>query len=146
MSTPVVLHVEDDPSDRLILGVVFERTVPSVRLCTAVDGEEAIAWLSGQARFADRAAYPMPHLVLLDLKLPRRSGFEVLQWIRKDSEVRALPVVVLTSSREPRDLDLAYALGANSYLVKSVDLRVQREVVRGLGELAALLAREPVPA
>jgi CheY-like chemotaxis protein len=146
MTRPTVLHVEDQPSDRALLAAVFAKTAPDLRLCAAVDGEEAIAWIAGRGRYADREAHPRPDLVLLDLKLPRRSGFEVLQWIRKASDVRRLPVVVLTFSREPVDLDLAYALGANAYYVKTVELRIQRDLVRGISELVGLLTRQAAPA
>jgi CheY-like chemotaxis protein len=140
-----VLYVDDDPSDRLIFGVAFQKAAPGVRLCSAVDGEEAVAWLSGQGAYTDRLRFPMPHVLLLDLKLSRKSGFEVLQWIRRRSEVPDLTVLVLTSSRERRDVDLSYALGANGYLPKSVDLHAMRNLVRGVGELAALVERRPVP-
>jgi CheY-like chemotaxis protein len=86
----------------------------------------------------------MPLLVLLDIKLPRKSGIEVLEWIRKDSNLKSLPVIMLTSSSESNDLDRAYALGANSYLVKTVELPAMREIVRGIGEYAALMGSPPI--
>jgi CheY-like chemotaxis protein len=82
------------------------------------DGEQAVAYLAGEGRFADRAAYPLPVLILLDLKLPRRSGLEVLQWVRQQPGLKRLRVVVLTSSNQKSDIDRAYELGANSYLIK----------------------------
>jgi CheY-like chemotaxis protein len=82
---------------------------------------------------------PLPLLVLLDIKLPRKSGLEVLEWIRKQPELKSMPVLMLTSSSESNDLDRAYALGANSYLVKTVDLSAMREIVRGIGEYATLV-------
>src|SRR5581483_1794343 len=85
------------------------------------DGDAAIAYLAGVDGYADRTRFPLPALVLLDLKLPRRSGLEVLEWIRKQPGVRRIPVVVLTSSRQRPDVDCAYDLGANSYLVKPVE-------------------------
>lgn len=84
------------------------------------DGEEAVAYLAGDGVYGDRRAHPLPVLVLLDLKLPRRSGFEVLEWIRRHPMLRRLPVVVLTSSRETEDIDRAYSLGASSYIAKPV--------------------------
>ena len=77
-----------------------------------------MAYLAGTGQFAERVRWPLPGLVLLDLKLPRRSGLEVLDWLRSQSGLRRIPVVVLTSSREVPDVDRAYDLGANSYLVK----------------------------
>jgi CheY-like chemotaxis protein len=138
-----VLHVEDEPSDRLIVSLAFQKAAPHVSLHAVVNGEEAIAYLSGQGIYADRERHPMPRVVLLDLKLPRKSGFEVLEWIRSRPELKTLPVLMLTSSQEPADLDRASALGANSYLVKSVDLKEMREIVKGVGEYATLLAGKP---
>jgi CheY-like chemotaxis protein len=85
------------------------------------DGEEAIAYLIGEGKYANRDEFPLPVLVLLDLKLPRRDGFEVLSWIRRQPGLRSLPVVVLTSSNEMRDVNRAYQLGANSFFVKELD-------------------------
>jgi CheY-like chemotaxis protein len=106
-----VLLVEDDPDDAHLLRRAFRRVRPELRLEHVADGERAVA------RLADEDA-PLPAVVLLDLKLPRMSGFEVLGWIRADRRVRRLPVVVLTSSRLHDDVGRAYDLGANSYLVK----------------------------
>src|SRR5205085_9985879 len=96
------------------------------------DGDEAVTYLLGQGRYADRRAHPLPGLVLLDLKLPRRSGLEVLGWIRQQAGLRRLSVVVFTSSTETSDIDRAYDLGANSYLVKPVDSESLSDVVRSL--------------
>jgi CheY-like chemotaxis protein len=83
------------------------------------NGDDAVAYLSGDAPYENRAAYPMPNVLLLDIKLPRRSGFEVLEWVRRQkSNLRRLPVVMLTSSRHSADINRAYDLGANSYLAK----------------------------
>jgi len=84
------------------------------------DGEEAIAYLSGEGDFADRERFPRPFLLLLDLKMPGADGFEVLRWVRAEPETKRLLVVVLTSSNLQADVDRAYDLGANSYLVKPV--------------------------
>lgn len=141
-----VLHVEDESTDRLLLSAAFAKAAPGVRLRAALDGADAIAYLAGEGEYADRERHPLPQLVLLDLKLPKVSGLDVLKWIRSQPSLAQLPVIMLTSSQEPSDLDQAYALGANSYLVKSVDVAEMREVVRGIGEYAALLGRRPVPA
>src|SRR5689334_22237166 len=87
------------------------------------DGGEAVAYLSGEGKYANRAEYPLPVLVLLDLKMPGMDGFEVLSWIRQRDGIRGLPVVVLTSSNEIRDVNRAYALGANSFFVKELDFQ-----------------------
>lgn len=84
------------------------------------DGDQAVSYLRGDEKYADRTTNPLPSLILLDLKLPRRSGLEVLQWLRQEAteEVKAIPVIVLTSSRLSEDVDQAYSLGANSYMAK----------------------------
>jgi CheY-like chemotaxis protein len=107
----LVLLVEDDPDDVDLLRRAFRRATSGLRLEHAEDGERAVA------RLSDEEA-PVPAVVLLDLKLPRMSGFEVLRWMRADPRVRSVPVVVLTSSRLRGDVGQAYDLGANSYLVK----------------------------
>ena len=146
MQPYTVLHVEDEPTDRMILSAAFKKAAPNVLLKAVTDGEQAIAYLSGQGAFGNRELYPIPLLVLLDIKLPRKSGLEVLQWIRNQPELKTMPILMLTSSSESNDLDRAYALGANSYLVKTVDLPTMREIVRGIGEFAALLRTQTAPA
>jgi CheY-like chemotaxis protein len=136
---PVVLHVEDDPNDRLLLSIVFKKVGGDAVLRSASDGQEAVDYLSGRGAYEDRAAHPRPHVVLLDLKLPRVSGFELLAWARSRPELENLPMLVLTSSQEQSDILRAYDLGARSYLVKSVDLGEMREIVRGVVALARLL-------
>jgi CheY-like chemotaxis protein len=123
--TPILL-VEDDPNDVLLFRRALRRAEASAPVVVAQDGDEAVRYLSG----GDGA--PHPGLVILDLKLPRRSGLEVLEWIRGQPEIRRLPVIFLTSSRQPRDIEAAYELGANSYLVKPVDFDDLLEMVRTL--------------
>jgi CheY-like chemotaxis protein len=106
-------------------------------------GDEAVAYLSGEGRFADREAYPFPVLVLLDLKLPRRSGLEVLGWIRSQPGLKRLPIVVLTSSKESIDINRAYDLGANSYLVKPVGFDSLLELVKSLEVYWMMLNQNP---
>lgn len=127
-----LLWVEDDPNDvllgeRALVKAGFER--PSV----VRDGEQAVLYLSGSGEYADRERFPMPSLVLLDLKLPRKSGFEVVRWIREQERgLKRIPVVILTSSQERHDIERAYDCGASAYLVKPVDTKMFSEVVRGL--------------
>jgi CheY-like chemotaxis protein len=116
----VVLVVEDDPYDAKLIARAIEKSRVLNPVQIVGDGEAAIAYLGGQAPYGDRARYPQPVLVLLDLKLPKLSGFEVLQWIRSQSVLRRTPVVVLASSSISSDVGRAYDLGANSYLVKPV--------------------------
>ncbi len=111
----LILIVEDDPDDRELLARAFRKAKVALPLRFAVDGDEAVAFL-GEAIAGP--AQPRPVVILLDLKLPRRSGFEVLDWIKQHPILRRIPVIILTSSRESIDLERAYDLGANSYLVK----------------------------
>jgi CheY-like chemotaxis protein len=119
MSAPledVIVVVEDDPDDRHLLARAFRKLGTNVPLRFACDGDEAVALLSEIASRTDQRMRPV--VILLDLKLPRRSGLEVLAWVKEQPALRRIPVVVLTSSREQSDLKEAYDLGANSFLVK----------------------------
>lgn len=135
-----ILLVEDDADDLFILQHAFSRAAPDVDLSVCRDGEEAVAFLSARAT-PDAAGRPL--LVVLDLKLPRRNGFEVLAWMRSEPVFATLPVVIHSSSQEKRDMDHAYALGANVYLAKQIDLGGLVAVVGGIVAYAraAALAR-----
>ena len=119
MSEAPVLLVEDDPADVRLIQRAFgklDKNVPMIRL---TNGDDAVAYLSGSAPYDNRGAYPIPSVVLLDIKLPRRSGFEVLEWVRRQqSALKRLPIVILSSSRHSVDINRAFDLGANSYLAK----------------------------
>src|SRR4051812_10850728 len=114
----VILLAEDREDDILIMRKAFAQTDFPGSLFVVRDGEEAIAYLQGGAPYSNRAEYPLPALLLLDLKMPRKNGFDVLAWIRQQSHLVALRVIVLTSSEAASDLKLAYELGANSFLAK----------------------------
>ncbi|HET7346130.1 MAG TPA: response regulator [Acidobacteriaceae bacterium] len=120
MTAPTtVLLVEDDSADSQLIRRAFEKAGFAMSLMRAKDGDDAVAYLDGTERYEDREKYPLPCLVLLDIKLPRRSGFEVLSWIRRDPRpLRRMPVVMLTSSQHTVDINRAYELGANAYTVK----------------------------
>lgn len=129
-----ILIVEDDPNDMLLIQRALRNAHVVNSIQTVDDGEKAIAYLAGEGAYADREKYPLPALVLLDLKMPRKSGHEVLEWVgRQQSSLKRIPVVVLTSSNEKKDVHRAYDLGANSYLVKPVALDQLIEMVRTLG-------------
>jgi CheY-like chemotaxis protein len=115
---PAVLLAEDSENDVLMFRRAARRAKFSQPLHVVTNGEEVLAYLKGEGRFSDRSQYPLPGLVLLDLKMPRMNGFEVLQWVRQQPQFTALQVVVLSSSDEIRDINRAYQLGANSFLVK----------------------------
>jgi CheY-like chemotaxis protein len=121
-----ILLVEDDVSDQMLIKRAFAKARMTNPITVVEDGDAAVAHLQA-------GAHPRPALILLDIKLPRRSGLEVLAWIRSDSPVKRIPVVMLTSSEESRDIAQAYELGANSYLSKPVDFEKLFELVRVLG-------------
>lgn len=137
------LLVEDDPNDVTLIRRAFRKCGIATALQVVSDGDAAIAYLSGQGAFADRDQYPLPVLVLLDLKLPRTSGLEVLAWRREQEGLRRIPVVVLTSSRLAPDVNSAYDLGANSYLVKPVSPEGLQEIVRALNLYWLALNEKP---
>ena len=128
-----ILLVEDDPNDVLLIQRASRKARLAYPIQIVEDGEEAVAYLAGRGEYADRERFPLPALVLLDLKLPRKSGHEVLSWLREQPGLKRLPVVVLTSSQEPSDVNRAYDLGANSYLVKPVAFDALLEMVRMVG-------------
>jgi len=127
-----VLHVEDDPNDTLLLQHACRKAGMVFDLQAVSDGDQAIAYLRGANDFSDRHKYPLPQLILLDLKMPRVSGFDVLAWLRSDDSLKELPVVVLTSSNHDADIKRAYDLGAKSYLVKPVGFEALVELVKTL--------------
>lgn len=144
MSTRTILLVEDDPNDILLTQRAFRKAnLANASLQIVSDGDSAVFYLSGEGKYSDRDRYPLPVLILLDLKLPRRSGHEILAWLRQQPEIKRLPVIMLTSSKENMDINQAYDLGANSYLVKPVGLAALVEVVQTLNLYWLLLNEQP---
>lgn len=138
-----ILHVEDDPNDILLVQRAFRKANLPLILESVQDGDRAVAFLSGTEGFDDRDRFPLPVLVLLDLKIPRRSGLEVLAWIREQPSLKRLPVTVLTSSRHEKDINQAYELGANSYLVKPVGFDALTEMVKLINSYWLTLNERP---
>lgn len=119
MAKGPVLLVEDDPSDARLIQRAFSKLDATLAMIRLTNGDDVVSYLSGETPYDNRTTYPLPCIVLLDIKLPRRSGFEVLQWVRRQpTPINRLPVVMLTSSRHSVDINRAYDLGANSYLSK----------------------------
>jgi CheY-like chemotaxis protein len=143
MNASVILLVEDSPDDATLIQRAFQKTNMMNPVQLVEDGEEAIAYLSGTGPFADRGRFPVPALVLLDVKLPRRSGLEVLEWVRSAPSLKRLPVVMLTSSREQIDVNRAYDLGVNSYLTKPVAFEALVEMVKRVNLYWVLLNEPP---
>jgi two-component system, response regulator len=136
-----ILLVEDNPNDRILTERAFKKSNLGNELVTVADGEEALHYLLGTN---DVAPKPLPVLVLLDLKLPKVDGLEVLQKIRSNERTRLLPVVVLTSSVEQDDLVRSYQLGVNSYVRKPVDFNQFVEAVQRLGLYWLILNESPL--
>jgi CheY-like chemotaxis protein len=124
-----ILLVEDNPTDVMLIRRAVAKANIGNPLHIVGDGDLAVDYLSGHGEYADRTQFPLPGVVLLDLKLPRRSGLEVLQWRREQDALRRIPVVVLTSSNQSQDVNRAYDLGVNSYLVKPVEFEELREML-----------------
>lgn len=127
-----ILLVEDNSRDIILMQRAFRKADIAKPLQVVNDGEAAVLYLAGQEPYANRNQYPLPVLVLLDLKLPRKSGAEVLLWLRQQPELKRLPVVVLTSSKEYADINRVYDLGANAYMVKPVAFDDLVEIVKTL--------------
>lgn len=129
----VILLVEDNPDDEELTRLAFAECRVANRLDVARDGQEALDYLFASGKYSGRDVCCQPQVVLLDLKLPKVDGLEVLQRIRADERTKFLPVVILTSSMEEKDLVASYSLGANSYIQKPVDFSQFVEAVRQLG-------------
>jgi len=138
-----ILHVEDDPNDVLLVQRALKKAGAPSAIVSVSDGDRALGYLGGTQDYANRETFPLPHLVLLDLKMPRKSGFEVLEWIRSQSSLKRLPVVIFTSSRHDQDINTAYDLGANSYLVKPVGFDALVETMKQIHHYWAILNQTP---
>jgi two-component system response regulator len=139
----VILLVEDNPDDEALTLRAFSKNNIRNPVVVARNGAEALDYLFASGDYAGRDVADLPQVVLLDLKLPKVDGLEVLREIKSDPRLRELPVVVLTSSREHADLVRAYELGANAYVVKPVDFKQFQEAVRQLGLFWAVLNEPP---
>jgi len=144
VSSKIILLVEDNPSDVALTRRALQKSRISNEMAVVEDGQEALDYLFGSGPYAGRDISKLPAVVLLDLKLPKVSGLEVLQKIRSDERTRRLPVVILTSSKEEQDLAAGYDLGVNSYIRKPVDFIQFAAAIENLG-LYWLVLNEPPP-
>jgi CheY-like chemotaxis protein len=135
--------VEDNPNDVLLIKRAFKKAKIMASIQVLKNGDDAIYYLTGSGKFRNRNKFPLPGLILLDLKLPRRSGHETLAWIRKQPDLKRIPIVILTSSQLPADINDAYDLGANSYLIKPVKFRELLEIIRKIDDYWINLNRKP---
>ncbi|HVV70721.1 MAG TPA: response regulator [Verrucomicrobiae bacterium] len=140
-----ILLAEDDPNDVLLIQRAFQKAGLQTLLKVVRDGEQTIDYLSGRGEYANRARYPSPFLLLLDLKMPGTDGFEVLQWVRSEPEYKRLLIIVLTSSNLQADVDRAYELGANSYLVKPVEFDQMVNMIHRFEAYWTEINRTPTP-
>lgn len=142
MKDRVILLVEDNPDDVALTERAFRKNNMMNEMVIARDGVEALDYLFSSGRYAGQKTVP-PQVILLDLKLPKMDGLEVLRMIRTDERTKLLPVVILTSSKEEQDIIEGYKLGANSYIRKPVDFAEFMEAVRQLGLYWLLLNETP---
>jgi len=138
-----ILLVEDNIDDIFLVRRALGRAGVRVRVQTVPDGEEALAYLKGHSQYSDRQQFPFPDLTLLDIKMPKKNGLEVLEEVRKDDRLTRLLVVFLTSSDERSDIDRAFDLHANSYLVKSGELDFMGRLMEVLEEYWLTLNKRP---
>ncbi|MDB6054109.1 MAG: putative response regulator, CheY [Verrucomicrobiales bacterium] len=139
-----ILLVEDNDDDVFFMKQAMTRAKILNPMRVATSGQEAIDYLSGTDAFADRTLNPLPFLILLDLKLPYVPGLDVLKWVRSRPELKNVLIVVLTSSREDRDIDTAYTHGANSYIVKPPTADKLNDMVKALAEYWTVQNQPPI--
>lgn len=133
MTTPAILLAEDEPDSVTLFEFALRKASLACELQVARNGAEALEYLEGTGRFSDRRTYPWPSLVLLDLKMPLATGFEVLDRVRQREAWRGLVVIVFTASASPADIRAAYRLGANAYVVKPSTLEELIGLVKAIG-------------
>ncbi len=137
-----VLHIDDDRNDTALLQAAASKADVNFSLQNVEDGEQAMAYLGGAGEYGDRRLYPLPSLILLDLKMPRSTGFEVLSWVRKHPELGKVPVVILSGSELQEDIRQAYSAGANSYLVKPIGFEALVNLVKNISDVWLAATRE----
>ena len=138
-----VLLVEDDLNDIFLVKRAFRMARLENPLQVVTDGEEAMHYLQGQGRFTDRAAHPLPRLIVMDIKMPRMTGFDVLQALKRDGPLRRIPVVIVSSSNRVEDINRAYELGANAYMVKPMDFRAVEHLFESITHYWGLECAKP---
>ncbi|MBX7173281.1 MAG: response regulator [Pyrinomonadaceae bacterium] len=143
MNEKIILVVEDNPDDEILMLRAIRKNHIANEVIIAHDGVEALDYLFGTGKFAERDLSIMPQLIILDLKLPKISGLEVLEKLRSNETTKLIPVVVLTTSTEQQDVVKSYNLGANSYVQKPVDFNEFIEATRQLGLFWLLMNKTP---
>jgi CheY-like chemotaxis protein len=139
-----VLLVEDDLNDIFLVKRAFKMSRVPNPLQVVTDGEEAISYLKGEGKYADRRAFPLPKLIVMDIKMPRRTGFDVLEWVKQDHRnLRRIPIVIVSSSDNPSDINRAYELGANAYMVKPMDYKAVEHLFESITHYWGLECAKP---
>jgi CheY-like chemotaxis protein len=139
-----ILIAEDDEDEALLLEHALKAIGISNPVLMVDNGEHAIAYLKGEGQFADREAFPLPAVLITDLKMPAVDGFELLEWLRHHPRFAIIPTLVFSNSSEPQDVQRAYGLGANAYLVKPPEMEQLEALMRTTFEFWALCARVPL--
>ncbi len=140
-----ILLAEDDDNDVLLIRRTLEKSRISNPLQVVCDGEEVLGYLAGEGHFADRQSHPFPVLMLLDLKLPKKSGFEIIEAVRRHPQWCSLPIVAFVSSKGHPDIERARNLGANACLVKPPTFEALVEVLKSLDAQWAIVGKRPTP-
>ena len=129
-----ILLVDDEESDATLVKMAFKRNNILRPIQWVKDGMEAVDYLSAEGTYADRARYPFPQLLLLDLKMPRMNGLELLQWLQVNSHFKIIPTIIMTSSRQEIDIEKAYDLGVNTYMIKPSSFDELKNMVKAVHE------------
>ena len=138
-----VLLVEDDLNDIFLVKRAFKKARIPNPLQVVTDGVEAIRYLQGEGRYGDRRSHPLPRLIVMDIKMPRKTGFEVLELIKKNGVLKRIPVIIVSSSDQTADINRAYELGANAYMVKPVDFRAVETLFQSITHYWGLECAKP---
>lgn len=140
-SSYTILLVEDEENDAMLVKMAFKKNNILNPVQWVKDGLEAITYLNGEGVYANRAVYPFPEVLILDLKMPRMNGLELLAWIREHPEFRVIPTIIMTSSRQDPDIEKAYTLGANTYMIKPSSFDELAKMVKLAHEYWAVSAK-----
>jgi CheY-like chemotaxis protein len=139
-----VLLVEDDLNDIFLVKRAFKLARIRNPLQVVTDGLEAMNYLSGNDKYADRKTYPLPKLIVMDIKMPRKTGFEVLEWVKGNGRpLRRIPIIIVSSSDNPADINRAYELGANAYMVKPMDFKAVEHLFESITHYWGLECAKP---